>query len=243
MNLTALRRFIVFSVPVLVPYRILILLLATVGLLSQAGCLTLQSPGRAYSKVVARQQSFDAVIVPGVPFDGNTWSNTMHCRVLWSYLLYKNGYVKNIIYSGGAVYSPYYEAKIMGLYAQQLGVPAEHIFYDTLAEHSTENVYYSYELARKLGFKTIALATEYDQAILLKNFVRRRFQTPIAILPIVEQMVDNYQHPELVIDPGPARKENFVSILKREKFGKRLGGTAGSKVPIPETKPRKFPEL
>jgi hypothetical protein len=218
-------------------------LVAAVFMLLLSGCLTLQSPGRAYRKVVDGQQSFDAVIVPGVPFDGNDWSNTMHCRVLWSYLLYKNGYVKNIIYSGGAVYSPYYEAKIMGLYAQQLGVPAAHIFYDTLAEHSTENVYYSYELARQLGFKTIALATEYDQAILLKKFVRKRFQTSIAILPIVEQMVDGYVHPKLVIDPAPARKENFTSILQRESLGQRLGGTAGSKVPVPETKPRKFSKL
>ena len=236
-------RFLLSRIPQLMRGTAAVTLLGLVCLLSQSGCFTLQSPRSAYRKVGARQQNFDAVIVPGVPFDGNTWSNTMHCRVLWSYLLYKNGYVKNIIYSGGAVYSPYYEAKIMGLYAQQLGVPAEHIFYDTLAEHSTENVYYSYELARQLGFKTIALATEYDQAILLKSFVRHRFQTPVVILPIVEAMVDGYRHPELVIDPAPARKENFTSILKRESFGKRLGGTAGSKVPIPETKPRKFPEL
>ncbi len=223
--------------------HILIIAGSLAFLLLHTGCYTLCSPKKAYREVVKQQQSFDAVIVPGVPFDGDTWSNTMHCRVLWSYLLYKNGYVKNIIYSGAAVYSPYCEAKIMGLYARQLGVPAAHIFYDTLAEHSTENVYYSYELARRQGFKTIALATEYDQAILLKSFVRKRFLTPIAILPIVEEMVDGYQHPELRIDPSTAYKPGFKSIVERESLGERLGGTTGSKVPIPKTKPRKFPAL
>lgn len=216
---------------------------AMVLFLFHAGCYTLKSPKKVYRELVAQQQSFDVIIVPGVPFDGKAWSNTMQRRVLWSYLLYKNGYARNIIYSGGAVYSPYYEAKIMGLYAQQLGIPAEHIFYDTLAEHSTENVYYSYELARKQGFKTIALATEYNQAILLKGFVRRRFATGIAILPIVEAMVEEYRHPELVIDPFPAFKLDFVSIMERESFGARFRGTLGKKVPIPKTKPRKFPAL
>lgn len=223
--------------------NILIIAGAFTFFLLHASCYTLKSPKKAYREVVTQQQSFDAIIVPGVPFYGETWSNTMHCRVLWSYLLYKKGYAKNIIYSGAAVYSPYCEAKIMGLYAQQLGVPATHIFYDTLAEHSTENVYYSYELARKQGFKTIALATEYDQAILLKSFVRKRFLTPIAIVPIVEEMVEGYQHPDLKIDPSSAYKPGFKSIVDRESLGKRLGGTTGSKVPIPGTKPRKFPAL
>lgn len=209
----------------------------------QWSCVTLESPRRAYRKAVAKQEVYDAVIVPGVPFDSVTWSNTMRARVLWSWLLYRNGRVKNIIYSGGAVYSPYYEAKIMGLYAQQLGIPAEHIYYDTLAEHSTENVYFSYELARKLGFKSIALATEYDQAILLKRFVRKRFGTYIKIFPIYEAMLDAETMPSPVIDPATARKPGFTSIMEREGFGQRLGGTAGSKIPLPKTSPRRFPPL
>ncbi|WP_232831774.1 YdcF family protein [Taibaiella helva] len=210
---------------------------------TQWGCFTLESPRRAYRKAVAQQKVYDALIVPGVPFDSITWSNTMRARVLWSWLLYRNGSVKNIIYSGAAVYSPYYEAKIMGLYAQQLGIPADHIYYDTLAEHSTENVYFSYELARKLGFKSIALATEYEQAILLKGFAHRRFGTYIKIFPIYEAMLDAEPMPEPVIDPAPAYKPGFISITKRESFRQRLGGTAGSKVPLPKNRPRRFPPL
>lgn len=211
--------------------------------LFHASCYTLKSPRKTYQGLIEEGQRFDAIIVPGVPFEGDTWSPTMRFRVLWSYLLYKNGYARNIIYSGGAVYSPYYEARIMGLYARQLGIPEEHIFYDTLAEHSTENVYYSYELARKLGFKTIALATGYDQAILLKSFVRKRFATPIAILPIVEDMVNNATVGALTIDPSSAYKADFISIMERETAWERLGGTIGKKVPIPRQKPRRFPAL
>ncbi|WP_118972057.1 YdcF family protein [Taibaiella koreensis] len=224
-------------------YRVLFSLAASLLLLGQWRCATLESPRKAYHKAIARQEVYDALIVPGVPFDSVTWSNTMRARVLWSWLLYRNGRVKNIIYSGSAVYSPYYEAKIMGLYAQQLGIPAAHIYYDTLAEHSTENVYYSYELARKLGFKSIALGTEYDQAILLKRFMCHRFGTRIKIFPVYEAMLDGEKMPEPVIDPAPARKPGFRSLPDRESFGQRLGGTAGSKVPIPKHKPRRFPPL
>lgn len=68
--------------------------------------------------------------------------------------------MKNIIYSGGAVYSPYKESVIMGLFGQKLGIPSKNTFYDTLARHSTENVYYSYLLAKEIGFKSIALGAD-----------------------------------------------------------------------------------
>src|SRR5438067_574875 len=62
--------------------------------------------------------SFDAIIVPGVPFENGRWSQTMKSRVGWSYYLYRKGIAKNIIYSGAAVYSPYVEARIMALYGE-----------------------------------------------------------------------------------------------------------------------------
>lgn len=67
----------------------------------------------------------------------------------------------------------------MGLYAQQLGIPAQHIFYDTLARHSVENVYYSYLIAKEQGFKIVAIATDPFQSIFLRNFTSTRLGTPI----------------------------------------------------------------
>lgn len=215
------------------------------SLLFQLGCISFKKrPRRLFQEVVKQQQHFDAIIVPGVPFYNGTWDSTMKSRVIWSYVLYKHGYAKNIIYSGGAVYSPYYEAKIMGLYAQQMGVSAEHIFYDTLAEHSTENVFYSYELARRLGFKTIALATDPFQSSLLKFFTRKRFGTKIIHLPFVVDSLEAYNDINPVIDPSPARcRDTFVSITQRENFWKRIKGTIGKNIPWENKKTRKAEKL
>lgn len=214
-------------------------------MLLQLGCISFKKrPRRLFKEIVKNGQSFDVIIVPGVPFYKNTWDSTMKSRVIWSYLLYKHGYARNIIYSGGAVYSPYYEAKIMGLYAQQLGVPEAHIFYDTLAEHSTENVYYSYELARKLGFKTIALATDPGQSSLLKRFTRKRFGTPIAHIPFVMDSLWAHNHTDPVIDPAPARNnDSFRSITERESFWKRIRGTIGKNIPWENKETRKAEKL
>lgn len=169
---------------------------------------------------------FDAVIVPGVPFD-TAWSDVMRMRVLWSYHLYKKGYTKNVIYSGSAVYSPYIEARIMAEYAKQLGIPEEHIYTDEQAEHSTENVYYGFYLGRSLGFEKIALATDPYQTKMVKSFARRK-KLDIHFIPAIFDTVHEYYNDMKVsIDPSPAEVENFVSITEREGFWKRFAGTLG----------------
>jgi hypothetical protein len=40
----------------------------------------------------------------------------MKGRVCWSKYMFDKGIAKNVIYSGGAVYSPYCEAEILALY-------------------------------------------------------------------------------------------------------------------------------
>ena len=154
----------------------------------------------------------------------------MKARVLWSYVLYKDGYTKNIIYSGSSVYSPYYEGMIMALYAEKLGIPKGHIFCETEANHSTENIYYSYLLAHKLGFKSIALATDPFQSYMLRRFTRRRFETPIYHLPFVTDTLAVYNHLDPKIDPAPAKDYKFISITERESFWKRLKGTMGKDI-------------
>jgi len=213
------------------------------GLLCAPGCISMKKrPLRIWKEVNGRQATFDALIVPGVPFVNGRWSDTMRARVLWSCFLFKKGIVRNIIYSGGAVYSPYYESKIMGLYARQLGIPEAHIFYDTLAEHSTENVFYAYEIARKEGFKTIALGTDPMQSRLLRGFTRKRFGTPIQHLPFLIDSLAQYDtlHPQ--IDPQTACKPGFQSILERDGFWKRLRGTLGGNIPW-KTRNKKAPPL
>lgn len=172
---------------------------------------------------------FDAIIVPGVPFHGEKWSDIMKMRVCWSKYLYDKGYATNIIYSGSAVYTEYDEATIMALYAKELGIPTEHIFKDSRAEHSTENVYYSYQIAKKMGFKNLALATDPFQAKSLRRFIKK-FEFPIKLLPIVYDTLDYKNFPDPLINPAPAKVENFVSIKERESFIKRLKGTFGQNI-------------
>lgn len=196
----------------------------------QIGCITpRRGPQRALAHA-AKMKAFDAIIVPGIPFKDGHWDSVMKFRVLWSYILYKNGYTKNIIYSGGAVYSPYKEAIIMGLYAQALGVPAKHIFYDTNAQHSTENIYYSYLIAREKGFKTLALATDPFQSFMLRGFTRRRFATPIYHIPFVIDSLETYAGLNPTINPSSAKVQNFVSITEKQTMRKRLQGTMGKDI-------------
>jgi len=189
-------------------------------------------PQQLYDKVIRQGQTFDAGIVPGVPLRDNQWDSVMKERVLWASFLYKQGVIRNIIFSGGAVYTPYYEAKVMGLYAQRLGIPKEHIFYETQAEHSTENIYYSYELARQLGFKSIALVTDPFQSSLTKRFTRKRFATPIQHLPFVIDTLKtlNSNH-EYAIDFSSAMAPQFKSLTERESRFRRFRGTLGAFIP------------
>lgn len=172
---------------------------------------------------------YDAIIVPGVPFHWENWSETMKMRVCWSKYLYEKGYTKNIIYSGSAVYTEFGEASIMALYAEELGIPKEHIFKDQRAEHSTENVYYSYQVAKKNEFRHLALATDPFQAKSLKRFIKK-FEFPVKLLPIVFDSLNYKSITDPKINPTSAKVKNFTSIKERESFIKRLKGTFGQNI-------------
>jgi hypothetical protein len=194
-------------------------------------CITpRKGPARAYRNAAALAP-FDAIIVPGIPYDGHAWDSVMKARVLWAWVLYKNGYTKNVIFSGAAVYTPYKESKIMGLFATKMGIPKEHIFYDTLAEHSTENVYYSYRLAQSLGFKSLALATDPFQSWMLRSFTRKRFATRIYHLPFVTDSLAVYNSIQLRISSKSLKEpQGWKSIKEREPFRKRFRGTLGKSI-------------
>lgn len=222
-------------------YKIALLVLL---LSCMASCVSYRKrPAQLFNEVVQGHKTFDAAIVPGVPFNNNNWDSVMKGRVLWAAFLYHKEIIRNIIFSGGAVYSPYYESKIMKLYALELGVPDSNIFCETRAEHSTENIYYSYELARKKGFKTIALATDPFQSSLTKRFTRRRFATPIQHIPFMVDTLKILNNEEYKIDPISAFESSFKSILEREKWLRRFRGTLGAFIPWEHKKGRKAAPL
>src|ERR1700751_3639559 len=86
------------------------------GIFIMIGCMNscMFMGGKPYAKAY-KKKPYDAVIVTGIPYDSanGKWDYLMKIRVYWSWLLYKNGIAKNIIYSGSAVYTPYMESRIM----------------------------------------------------------------------------------------------------------------------------------
>lgn len=194
-----------------------------------SSCAFSKKKSRSLYKNAQAKAPYNAIIVPGVPFEGNTWSPTMKNRVLWSYYLYENGITENIIYSGGAVYTKYSEAKIMAEYGKALGVPASNIYLDTLAEHSSENIYYSYLVAKRNGLKKIAFATDPFQAKSLKGMLTK-LELPIDLLPLIVDSISKANYPEPSINQEIAIEDNFVSIKDRESFFYRLKGTFGRQI-------------
>lgn len=174
---------------------------------------------------------YDVIIVPGYPFpdSSGTWNDLMKMRVYWSKYLYDNQFTKNIIYSGAAVYTPYVESKIMKAYGIALGIPAEHVFVDTVAKHSTENLFYSYQLAKRLGFEKIALATDPFQNVGLRRFARKK-SLQVDFLPVVLDLWKDMEKINPVIDPSPAYVKDFVPLPEKAGFFKRLKGTLGGNI-------------
>ncbi|MFN3402699.1 MAG: YdcF family protein [Cytophagaceae bacterium] len=179
---------------------------------------------------VSCNHCYDAVIIPGFPHQKGGWSRTVQERVHWAVYLYKNGIAKNLIFSGAAVYTPYVEARIMAMYAEQLGVSKEHILIEEQAEHSTENLYFSYVMAQKNGLNKIALASHPAQSSFLKSFPKKFKLKDLDFIPIVNDTLIKLELNEPIIEEEKALVPNFVSLVERENVVKRLFGTRGNKV-------------
>jgi uncharacterized SAM-binding protein YcdF (DUF218 family) len=183
-----------------------------------------------YSKNII-YKPFDAIIVPGYPYNGKEWDAIIKMRVLWASYLYKNGIAKNIIFSGSSVYSPYVESIVMKQYAIKLGVDSTHIFTEEKAEHSTENVYYSLKIAKTLNFKNIALATDNFQTRLVKPFIKKH-KLNIKILPINIAIIDSLDkaNKSIKIADSIGFVKDFLPITKTQSFYYRWKGTRGKNI-------------
>jgi uncharacterized SAM-binding protein YcdF (DUF218 family) len=178
------------------------------------------------------ERKFDAVIVPGYPFSDGKWNRIMKGRIYWAKFLYDKGITDNIIFSGGAVYTPYIEAEIMAMYAEEIGIDRRHIFTETMAQHSTENVYYSYKKARKLGFSKIALASDPFQTRMLRGFIRKKLNDDVHILPFIPDTLKLLE--PVMIDPeidyNRAYVSNFRTLKQKQSWLERFRGTLGLQI-------------
>lgn len=201
--------------------------LLTVCLVS-TGCgkMLYRSAAKAFHQD-AKLAPYDAIIVPGYPYNGEKWDMVLQLRIHWAYYLYSKGYTKNIIFSGSAVATPYIESRVMANYAYALGVPREHLFTEEKAQHSTENVYYSYRLAKDQGFSKIALSTDPIQTSYMRKFIKK-YELPVKLLPTVIDTVKTLNVYEPKADQSNALvKEGFVRLSDKEGFFKRFRGTIG----------------
>jgi hypothetical protein len=158
-----------------------------------------------------------------------TWSRTMKARVHWAVHLYKLGITKNIIFSGSSVYTPYVEGSIMRSYALVLGVPETNVFAETKAEHSTENLYYSYYMAKRLGFEKIALATDPFQSNMLRSYPKK-MKVKMDFIPFIVDTLKTMEMQDVTINAEPHKVNSFESIIDRESRYKRIWGTMGKNI-------------
>lgn len=197
-----------------------------------SSCL-MNGSGKKFQKTIAGEP-LDAIIVPGYPFEDGRWSMIIKLRVYWAAYLYNTGVAKNIIFSGSAVYTPYVESKIMSLYAQELGVPAANIYTEEQAEHSSENLYYSYKMAKREGFDNVALTTDPFQTGFLKPYIKKMGFDDLIILPINFQKLKLSEMETPEINASLAFVEDFLSLTSRQDVATRKMGTKGKLIKYEE---------
>jgi hypothetical protein len=108
---------------------------------------------------------YDAVIIPGCPSEEDgSMSPCQMSRAVWASILWHRGWARAFITSGAAVHSRYVEAEALAAGMAALGVPAERIWLEPNALHTDENMYFSLQIARALGFHTVAVASQKGHA-------------------------------------------------------------------------------
>lgn len=190
---------------------------------------TFYTDPQKYFVTVCKNKPYDVIIVPGFPSDSGNINPILKERLEWAYYLYKNKYSKNIIFSGSAVYTPYVEAKVMRLYAIQMGILPEHILIEEKAEHTTENLYYGYKLAINSGFKKIGFASQAAHTSFMKHFPKK-FKINVDMIPMITDSLKKLELNFGKLNPESTYQQDFVSIENRENVWKRMRGTRGKKV-------------
>ncbi|MBL7932898.1 MAG: YdcF family protein [Bacteroidia bacterium] len=181
-------------------------------------------------KALTAHKQYDAIIVPGIQFVEPAWDRVLQLRLIWAKHLYDRGLTKYIITSGAAVYTPYVESQIMAEYLVAMGVPRDRIITEERAEHSTENLWYGYKLAKKRGFTAIAVCTDPFQAKALWRFAKVRTHKEVKFLPAIFDTLRTLPHDTPVVNYAPLKVKDFVPItLKYSRF-QRLKGTAGRNI-------------
>lgn len=109
-----------------------------------------------------KPQKSDVIIVLGCAVYGDEPSLSLEARLKKAYELYKEGFAKKIIVSGGRGFGEYTtEASVMKKYLVKLGVPAKSIFMEGNSSNTKENLKLSKVIMKKHNFKTALIVSNY----------------------------------------------------------------------------------
>jgi hypothetical protein len=194
------------------------------------GCVLFRPSAESlYHKNLSRASCYDIIIVPGAPVNSAYSRKLVQMRVAWAVHLYKLGVTDKILMSGAAVSTPYKESVVMKQYAISMGVPAEDIYTEEKAQHTTENIWYGYHQAKELGCDRIAVATDAFQTKMIYGFSKRKVPD-IAFLPLVPDTLSVLQDTLPKLDLEPYKIKDFVPLNKKQNRIERFRGTCGKHI-------------
>lgn len=104
----------------------------------------------------------DAIVVFGskVKRDG-TLSNRLKARLDRGYELYRDGFSRTLIVSGGLGKEGHSEARVMAAYLKTLGVPAGDILMDEQGKNTWQSALSFKRMAAEKGFRSVILVSSY----------------------------------------------------------------------------------
>lgn len=103
----------------------------------------------------------DAAIVLGAAVWGDQPSPVFRERINHSISLYKNGYVKKVIFTGGkGSENDYTEAEVAKDYAIENGIEEKDILIETKSRITEENLIYAYDIALMNKLKTFTIVSD-----------------------------------------------------------------------------------
>ena len=103
----------------------------------------------------------DAIILLGCPSNTDgTPSPSQIARADIAVALSQAGYANEFIVSGAAVHNQYVEADALAALLEARGIASSHIFRDTLAMHTDENIYYSDKIMEAQGWSSAIVVSD-----------------------------------------------------------------------------------
>ena len=195
-------------------FKILAIVLVVIILVAKASSVLLrQTMATIYSESM-QLAPFDVVIVPGIPYDSANPNIMLKARMFWAKNLFEKVHTRHIIFSGNAVHSPYIDGQCLKITADSLGIPTARTYVELRALHGTENIDLGIAMAKQLGFKNIAIATDPFQTAYLKYYEKKN-NAPYLPMPV--DSIKAYDKSLPAINTCELKVENFVPLKECEK--------------------------